>query len=71
MDLPPLIIQVAFVLVFLTMVWRYLDKRGQLELELLAIFGTTTAVVVSSLASAFVPAVSPVVSPLAVVVLLA
>ncbi len=64
-------LQVAFYLLFGASLWRYLRHRGPLELSVMVIFGSFSALFALNFLNALVPALAPVARPVLVGILFA
>jgi PAS domain S-box-containing protein len=64
-------LQAAFYVVFLVALWRFVRRPGRIELAVVAVFGSTAAVLASSLVGSLAPTLAPLVQPVAVGLLLA
>jgi PAS domain S-box-containing protein len=70
-DLISISLQLAFYVVTAVAVWRFVRRPGRVELAVVAVFGSTAAIFVSSTVNTLLPQLQPVLSPLTVTVLLA
>src|SRR6185369_1847999 len=64
-------LQLAFYILFAVSVLQYLRRRGQLELSVVAIFGSIAALFFLTFVNALLPAVSPVARPALIAILFA
>ncbi|CAN5691055.1 hypothetical protein BH23CHL7_BH23CHL7_13950 [soil metagenome] len=71
MEILSVAMQVAFYCVFLLSAWRYLTKRGLVELAVLAIFASTAAIFAINWLSGLMPGLAPILTTSAIAVLLA
>jgi len=71
MDLLTLLIGAAFYVLFAVSIQRYLQHRGALELAVVLVFTSTAALFLLNLVNIALPAVSPILSPVAVTLLVA
>ncbi len=71
MDPSTALIEVAFFLLFGVALWRYLKRRGPVELGVVAVFSTTGALLLLSFVAAFLPGFVAIVRPVATAALVA
>ena len=71
MDVLTVLIVIAFYFVFAASIRRYLQHRGVVELAVVLVFSSTAALFAIAAVNAIVPALSPIMSPLAVTLLVA
>jgi PAS domain S-box-containing protein len=71
MDLVTLLIGAAFYLLFAVSIRRWAQHRGPLELAVVLVFSSTAAIFAASTINRFLPGLSPILSPLATILLVA
>lgn len=71
MDPVTIALQLGFYVLFGVSLWQLVKRRGQLELSVVAIFGSTAALFLLSFLNALWPSIAPVARPILVALLLA
>ena len=64
-------LQLTFYFLFAVSVWQFIKRRGQLELSVVAVFGSIAALFTLTFLNALVPALSPIARPALVAMLFA
>ena len=62
-------LQLGFYVLFGVSVWQYIQRRGPLELSVMAIFGTIAAWFILTFVNALLPSLTPVVRPVLIAIL--
>ena len=64
-------LQLTFYFLFAVSVWQFIKRRGQLELSVVAVFGSIAALFTLTFMNALVPTLSPIARPVLVAILFA
>jgi PAS domain S-box-containing protein len=71
LDPTTVLLQLAFYALFVVSAWRYFQRRGPLELSVVAVFGTFVALFLLSFVNGLAPVLTPIVRPGLIAILFA